>query len=287
MLDLVLFIVISSLLFVIFKLFEVYKVQTLYAIIVNYTVASLVGLLFFEGDVTLSEMVLKPWLPYTVALGLLFIVVFNLTGRTSQQMGVSVASVASKMSLVIPVLFGIVLYHEQLSFLTILGVLMALAAVYFTSVKEESIALKTTSIALPLLLFIGSGLIDASIKLLQERFMQSADFALFSSTVFGAAALFGILLVFLRSFVTPLKVNFRNVLGGIALGIPNYFSIFFLLRALQYKGLSSASLFTIANVAVVLLSTLLGILLFKEKLSLKNWGGIALAVFSIVLVILF
>lgn len=77
------------------------------------------------------------------------------------------------------------------------------------------------------------------------------------------------------------------MLGGIALGIPNYFSIFFLLRALQNDRWNSASIFTINNVAIVMFSTVLGIMLFNEKLSLTNWLGIMLAIISILLVALF
>ncbi len=285
--DLLFCIVLSSLLFVIFKLFKVYRVQTMYAIIVNYAVACAVGFLFFDGDVSILQVVNKPWLPYTMALGLLFILVFNVTAKTAQQLGVSVASVASKMSLVIPVIFGIILYNEYLSLLTIIGILLALAAVYFTSLKNDSLVIKLESLRLPLLLFIGSGLVDASIKFFQEKLVAPSDFALFTATVFGSAALFGVMSILLMWFKTPLKVNYRNLLAGVALGIPNYFTIFFLLRALKYEGLNSASIFTVINVAVVLLSTLLGILFFKEKLSLKNWGGIALAVLSIILVVLF
>jgi len=83
------------------------------------------------------------------------------------------------------------------------------------------------------------------------------------------------------------KITFRNILGGVALGVPNYFSIYFLLKALQHDSLNSASVFTINNVAIVMLSTLLGIIIFKERLSFKNWAGIGLAVISILLVALF
>jgi len=110
---------------------------------------------------------------------------------------------------------------------------------------------------------------------------------LFSAIVFYAAAIIGVIFILLKSIKNPLKINFKNILGGIVLGVPNYFSIYYLLRALQNNTINSASLFTINNVAVVLFSTLLGILLFKEKVSLKNWGGIALAVVSILLVALF
>ncbi len=287
MLDLVLSVLFSSLIFVIFKLFDTYKVETLYAIITNYLVACTVGLLYYQGEISITDIPQKPWFWGTLSLGLLFIIVFNLMAAASQRNGVAVASVATKMSFVLPVLFGVYVYHEQLGIIKILGMILALVAVYFASVKEKSVSIKKPSLLLPILVFIGSGLIDTSLKYIQESYIEEKEFALFSSTVFASAATIGVLFILLKSIKKPLKVNFRNILGGIVLGVPNYFSIYFLLRALQNDTLNSASIFTINNVAIVMFSTLLGIILFREKISLKNWGGILLAVISILLVAFF
>ena len=277
----------SSFIFVVFKLFTRYKVETLFAIIVNYVVACSVGLYFYRGSVALHEVPEKPWFFGTVTLGILFIVIFNLIAATAQNVGVSVASVATKMSLVVPVLFGVVVYHEQLGALKILGILLALAAVYFASSKEKSVDFKKASLLLPLSVFLGSGIIDTSIKYIQEYHVKEVDYPIFSATVFAAAAVTGILFILFKSFKSPVKITIRNILGGIALGVPNYCSIYFLLKALQHDSLNSASVFTINNVAIVMLSTLLGIIAFKERLSFKNWVGIGLAVVSILLVALF
>jgi len=223
----------------------------------------------------------------TLALGVLFIIVFNLMAATAQKVGVSVASVATKMSLVIPVIFGVLVYHEKLGPLKILGIILALVAVYFASHKENSPNLKSSTLLLPVLVFLGSGMIDTCLNLFQESYISEAEFPLFSATVFTAAATTGLVLISLMAIKKGIRINLRNVLGGTVLGIVNYFSIFFLLRALQNNALNSASVFTINNVAIVMFSTLLGIFLFKEKISLKNWGGIALAVISILLVALF
>ena len=77
------------------------------------------------------------------------------------------------------------------------------------------------------------------------------------------------------------------MLGGIALGVPNYFSVFFLLKALQFEGLNSAEVFTLNNVSIVVLTTLLGIVLFREHLQWKNWVGVVMAVISILLISLY
>ncbi|TAI49082.1 DMT family transporter [Flagellimonas allohymeniacidonis] len=287
MLDLALSVLCSSLIFVIFKLFDVYNVQTLYAIIVNYLVAFITGTLLYEGSLNLSEVFAQSWFLGTLALGVLFIVIFNLMAKTSQVAGVSVASVATKMSLAIPVVFGMVLYKEQLSVLQILGIVLALAAVYFASIKGNARAVPKKALLLPFLVFLGSGIIDTSMKYFEERHLSNEEVAIFSAMIFGAAAFTGLLFILVNLRKKPLKVNYRNLAGGILLGVPNYFSIFFLLRALQNDLFASASIFTINNVAIVMFSTFLGILLFKERMSIKNWSGILLAVVSIVLVALF
>ena len=284
MIDLTLSVLFSSLIFVIFKLFTQFKVQTLYAIITNYFVAFIVGNLFYSGDIQVSEIPQKSWFWGAFALGLLFILVFNLMAATSQKLGVSVASVATKLSFVIPVIIGVFAYNEDLNAYQITGILMALGAVYFTSLKENSKSYSKLIWLLPILTFIGSGGVDASLAYFEKSQIAKEDLSIFSATVFGCAGCIGISFLLMKSFKTGLKINLRNIIAGICLGIPNFFSIYFLMRALNNKNLASASLFTINNVAIVLFSTLLGILLFKEKLISKNWLGIGLAVLSILLV---
>jgi drug/metabolite transporter (DMT)-like permease len=275
----------SSLIVVVFKLFVRYHVQTLYAIITNYVVACLVGLFFYKGELAIINLPEKSWFWGAMALGVLFILVFNLMAATSQKLGVSVASVATKMSFVLPAILAVVLYNEQIDAIKLLGIAIAILAVYLSSMKQSSGNFKISMLLLPFLVFLGSGIIDSAIKYFQEAHVPETEFALFSAVLFFFAGCSGLLFIGFTSFKQPLKLNPRNILGGIALGIPNFFSIYFLLLALGYKGLSSASIFTANNVGIVVLSTVLGIVLFQEKLSTKNWLGIGLAVISIVLVL--
>ena len=195
MIDLAISILCSSLIFVIFKFFDVYKIQTLYAIITNYIVACLTGLFFYQERVNPIAVYNSSWFWGTFALGLLFILVFNLMARTSQKIGVSVASVASKMSFVIPVIIGILLYNESLSIFKIAGILFAIVAVYFASVKENVITFSKKTLILPFLVFLGSGLIDASINYFREIKLEPSEFPLFSATVFASAATIGLSLI--------------------------------------------------------------------------------------------
>lgn len=285
MIYLLLSIAASSLIFVVFKLFVKYKVNTLHAIIVNYGVACCCGLLLYRGATTVSMIPQQSWFYAAAALGVLFIVVFNLMALTTQRSGLSVVSVATKMSVVIPILFGVFYYKEALGMYKVIGILCALVAVYLASVKaKDGISVKKENLIFPILVFLGSGAIDTSLKFIEGAYVNDSDVPIFSATIFGAAACIGLLVIGYQVVTKTFEFQLKNVLAGIGLGIPNYFSIYMLVKALRQPQFDSSTLFTVNNVAIVMVSTFLGILLFKEKLLPKNWIGIGLAVLSILLV---
>ncbi|PCE63657.1 hypothetical protein [Sediminicola luteus] len=276
----------STFIFLVFKLYPVYKVNTFYAIVTNYWVAFAVGWYYYNGELGFTEVFSMPWFPYTLALGVLFISIFNLMAKTSQTVGVSVASVATKMSLVIPVVLAVWLYKEQMGILRFTGILLALAAVYFASIKESKSGFSYKMLVWPVLVFLGSGAIDASLQYFENNMVAKTDLPVFSATIFGAAGCTGLLIMGYKLFRNATLPKVKDGLGGLALGVPNFFSIFFLLKALG--GFEETSVvFTVNNVAIVMVTTLLGIVLFQEKLSTKNWIGISMAVISIVMVAYF
>jgi len=275
----------SSFIFVLFKLFQKFGLNTFQAIVFNYFFACTVGYFVFIKEIDITQIYLKPWFPGTLILGVLFIAVFYLAAITAQRSGLSVVSVATKMSVAIPVLFGILYFKESSGIVKVIGIVLALAAVYLTSLKSrKGIAIKKENLIFPILVFLGSGIIDTSLKFLESSYVNKTDVALFSSTIFFVAGTIGTGALIVQGFMGTLRITGKNILGGIALGIPNFFSIYFLVMALRSEGFESSSIFTINNVAIVLVSTVLGIALFREKLIPKNWIGIALAIISILLV---
>ena len=126
MVDLILSILSSALIFVAFKLFPKYKVYTLYGIVVNYATAASLGMLFYFGSADKLWPGYQPWMLGCVILGILFILVFNLMARTAQEIGVGIASVATKMSLVVPVLFGLLFYKEKTEGFQLIGIVWLL-----------------------------------------------------------------------------------------------------------------------------------------------------------------
>ncbi len=280
MIYLLLSILSSTGIFVLFKLFSKYNINTLQAIVINYVTACLCGLALYDGQVKTSEIVQTDWFIPAFGLGFLFIAIFNIMALTAQKNGLSVASVASKMSVIIPIVFGIIVYQESIGTQKIAGIVLALIAVYLTSVKAKDGAVLTQSVYLPILLFFGSGIIDTSVN----HYAPDDDIPLFSATIFAIAGIIGFTILGYKSIKLKSRFKLKSVPFGIALGVVNYCSIYFLLKALRVEGFESSSIFTINNVVIVAISTLIGLLLFKERISKKNWIGILIAMVSIILV---
>ena len=285
MIYLLLSILASTIIFIIFKLFEKFQINIFQAIVVNYCIAFTTGILSYNGTITISQLPNLDWFYYTLILGALFIIVFNLMAITTQKSGLSVVSVATKMSVVVPVLFGLLYYNESLGTVKLIGIAIALIAVYLTSNKsKQGITVNRKSIVLPILVFIGSGIIDTSIKFLEDTYVANNDVPMFSAIIFLAAAIIGFIFIIIQIIRGSFNFEFKNIIAGICLGVPNYFSIYFLVKTLRSDILESSGIFAINNVSIVALSTFAGIFIFKEKLIRKNWIGIALAILSIVLI---
>jgi drug/metabolite transporter (DMT)-like permease len=270
--------------YVVFKLLGKFKINTLYAIVVNYFTACIAGYFSLERSFSLQDTFGQSWLWGATVLGILFIVVFNLMAITTHKSGLSAVSVASKMSVALPIVFVIFYYSEPTGFLKIFGIVLALVAVYLASLKsKKGIRLEKNTMIFPILVFFGSGIIETLIKFLEQNYIAKEDVALFSTIVFICAAIIGIFAAIFQFLKNKIKFTYKELLGGIALGIPNYYSIYFFIQALR-SDMPSTTVFIINNVAIVILSTLLGIFFFQEKLLRKNWIGIALAIVSIILV---
>ncbi|MFN4083737.1 MAG: EamA/RhaT family transporter [Bacteroidia bacterium] len=269
-----------------FKLFERYKVDTLQAIIANYITCILLGL-FLMNDSSITEK-LKQFTgyEYTLFLGFLFISIFLSIAKTAQTISVSASMVAAKLSVVIPVVASVFLYNEALSMFKMAGIILSLIAVWFISNKDEDAHLKDNKyLLLPLIVFIGSGLIDTMLKLMQSKFIPPLNEALIVTLVFANAFAFGVLYLSYQTITGKTTINLKSLVWGVFLGLPNYFSMFFLVKTLTL--FDASMIFPINNIGIVGLSTFAGIWFFNEKLNNLNKAGLVLAILSIIVISLF
>lgn len=283
MIYLLLSVIFASSLFVILKYFEKFQINNFQAIVVNYFVAFSMGFLLSDKTVSVNFIVSKPWFLGSIILGSLFITIFNVTALTAQRGGLSVASVAGKMSLVIPVLFGIIVYKESFSIFKFIGIILALLAVYLTSKKSNGVEFNKSILFLTFILFLGAGTIDTLIKYIEINYVATNEITYYIATTFLIAGCIGIVILTFKILFKKTTIKFKNIVGGIVLGIPNYFSLYFLIKTLQHPTMESSTIFTINNVLIVMLTTILGVVLFKEYLSTRNKIGILLAVLAILM----
>jgi len=277
----------STIIYIVFKTFKSFNINVLNALVLNYITAAVLGFSLQSTSVNLTSLPSFSWFVPAAFLGILFICIFYLMAMTTEKHGMSVVSVASKMSLSIPVIFVIFYYNEVVTVLKLAGIILALCSVYLVSSgKNEKLDVKFKNLLLPFGVFLGSGIIETSIKILQQDFVPSEETPVFSASIFMFAALTGIVIFSIRFIRKKIFIRVKDILAGIALGVPNYFSIYFLIEALRNPNLDSSIVFVINNVSIVLLSTIVGILLFKEYLFRRNKIGIIIAVVSIILVAL-
>ena len=279
----------TSYLTISFKILERFDIPILQAIAVNYFICVITGSVVKGSWPVDKTTIHQPWLLWSLVLGSMFIILFNVFAYTTQKLGVAVASFANKLSLVIPFVFSIYLYNEEWTWLKIVGIVLALLAVVFTCYPaRQSERLRSLNKAyyffLPVILFVGSGLMDTIIKYVEQTHLNESNYNDFLIVAFVIAALIGFLIMGVLLVTRKIKFDRRSILAGIAIGIPNYFSIWFLVNVLkQYKGNSSA-IIPINNMGIVLLSSVLAWLMFKEKLSALNWVGVILALGAIALI---
>src|SRR5687767_12992973 len=106
-------IVLSSWLTLSFKVVERLKIDSFQAIVFNYITCVITGSIV-NGEFPISSIQRpEPWLGWGVFMGIIFISVFNVVAFTAQKVGIAAASVAYKLSLVIPFAFSIWLYGEK------------------------------------------------------------------------------------------------------------------------------------------------------------------------------
>lgn len=284
MIYLLLSITASLVIFIIFKLLQKFEVNTFQTIVVNYIVAFGFGIMADQSTKGVSGVIEAKWFLGSVVVGAMFIGLFTLMARTAQKNGLSVVSVASKMSVIIPIIFGILLYGEGLGHQKLAGIILALVSVYLVSVKSKTSVNFKKNLLLPVLLFFGSGISDTYINHLQNTAISEENIPLFSACVFGFAGVIGIFILAFQKIKYNTQFDLKSILGGILLGLANYASLFYVIKALQVKNIESSTFFTLNNVSIVMASTLIGLLVFKEHLTKKNWMGIGTALIAIYLV---
>ena len=277
-------IILNVLISAIFKLFPRYKIDALQAIVANYCVCVLTGSIFIGHVPYTAASVHEPWFPWALLMGAGFISIFNLIAYCTRIDGITTTTIANKLSLVIPVVFSVFLYNELVGGLKILGILLAFPAVYLTSrVKGDDN--QPQNLTLPLLLFISSGLLDTLMKYMQYTYLGTQALqAVYTVYCFSVAATIGIIIITTLLLLKKISFHWRNLVAGVCIGIPNYFSIYFLIRLLDSNVFQSSTAIPVLNIGILVASAIAAIVFFRERANAQRITGLVLSIIAILLI---
>ena len=274
-------IVSSTAIYVIFRWAKNYSCKLNALITINYLTATILGFVFLLRFNIRPFIENNQWLPFGIALGVLYILMFFLIGTSSQKAGITVTTLANKLSLVFPVFFSLFWFDEKITALKYFGLAGAIAAVLLTLYKKDIKKTNLLYFILPVAIFFGSGFIDSFIKYVQAFQISDQQSAAYASFVFFTAFVLGVLTTTINSIGKKNRFHTPTFLLGILLGIANFGSLFFILNALNRSNLESSLVFALNNMLIVSLSAVLGYFIFHERLNRINLAGIVLAVLSL------
>jgi drug/metabolite transporter (DMT)-like permease len=279
---LILSILISTLFGISFKIIAVNNIKSFQAIVINYLVAGSLGFITTSSDVTPFTVFAQKWTWVAIGLGIVFVSSLFVIAETTARSGISVAQVSNRMAVVIPISVAVMYYGDALTVFKVAGIILAIVSVYLVSHKEESGREKQKLWWLfPLVIFICSGIIDSSINYAQRFLLSENDFDAFLSTVFMTAFVFGFLVLLYQLCIQKHAFQAKAIPAGAILGAINFGTMYFIVKALNSNVLEPSALFPVNNLSILTLSTIISVLVFKEKLSGKNWLGIALSLLAI------
>jgi uncharacterized membrane protein len=188
--------------------------------------------------------------------------------------------------MVIPILIGIILFKEEITFFKILGIFLALGAIVFSSKEDKkSKKLSKMNIIILFLLFIGQGLADGILNWGQRNILNSENMNLFFTMIFLSAGFAGGLYSIFKIKTSNLVMDKKSIFWGITLGIPNYLTLLYFIRSLKNELFSSYQVFPIVNIGVIVMCTILSVIIFKEKVSIFKWIGVGFGILAISLIL--
>ena len=283
MIYLVLAIVFSTGVFVTMRIFKRFEMDNHQALMWNYIFATVTGFLICRQYDTIPQLVHEPWFGLSLLTGFWFIFTYLLMTASTQSSGITITSLSSKLSVVLPTLAGVLIFHEHLNLKVSIGIVLALVALVLVVGGNggKTDKFQVTKLLLPLLIFFGTGIGDILMKLNEQR--NTADnMGFMIAFIYAIAMLFSVILVAYDIIGGKSKWQTKSLVGGIALGVINFFSTYCVFHAMRY--FDNVILFPIYNIGVVCLTALVGWLMFKEKLTWKNYLGLAIAIIAVVLI---
>lgn len=272
----------SVLVAVLIKLARKQQINVQQLVLWNYpTTVALTYFLFTPNlqEVQIASLPFRFYIPLMVLLPTLFIFI----ALAVKYSGIVKTDVAQRMSLFIPLIASFALFGEVIQMNKIIGIIVGLIAVVCSVSWGKSTNSKTNRNSIyPILVFVGMGFIDILFKQIAQY--KEIPYTTSMFFVFIGAMLFGFLILAYQTLERESRLDKSAIVWGLILGLFNFANIYYYMKAHRAIADNPSIVFTAMNVGVIVLGSLVGIIAFREKMSLINIIGLMLAVVSIFLI---
>lgn len=247
----------------------------------NYPTTVALTYFLFRPDIGVLQEVTLPYL-YYLPLAIMLPCLFIFIALAVRYSGIVKTDVAQRMSLFIPLIASFVLFNEAVQVRKIIGILIGVVAVICSVSWRDQEDKPNSKNIYPFIVFIGMGFIDILFK--QVAQYKNIPYTTSMFLVFVGAMIFAFMILLYFSWTNRQRWDKDAILWGLFLGLFNFANIYYYMRAHRAISDNPSIVFTTMNVGVIVLGSLVGVFVFKEKLTLLNKIGLLLAVISIILI---
>lgn len=274
MVYLILAILSSALISVLMRISEKYSRSGIAMLAMNYLMCCLLGVVHAGGTQLFPR---TAGMGLTVLLaaisGILYLSGFVLMQWNIPRNGVVLTATFMKLGVIVPTAVSILVFGENPRVSQFIGIALAICAIFLMQGKGE----KGASSILDL---IGVMLAGGGGDVMAKVFDETAPAALKNQFLLYIFIVAFILCVFLCAMKRQ-KPEWMDILFGLAIGIPNYYSARFLLLSIsEIPAMVAYPSFSVGTIIVVALAGVLG---FKEKLNRRKLAALCIILASLVL----
>ncbi|ALM47436.1 transporter [Flavobacterium psychrophilum] len=265
---------------ILFKISRRYNVTIPQVVTWNYVFAILLCYLFFSPD-TSEVNTSSPWAIYA-PLMLLMPSIFLFLALSIKHMGIVKTDTAQRLSLFIPILAAWFIFKEDFNTLKIIGLCVGFPAILMILSRQDTN--KSNNWIYPAIVLIGFGIVDILFKQIALYTTLAYTTSLF--IVFCGSLVVSAIAATIQIVSGKQKFGVVNLAFGALIGIFNFGNILFYLKAHKAFAENPSTVFAAMNMGVIILGSLAGIIIFKEKVTKLNYFGLFLALTAIVIITL-
>ena len=266
----------SALVSVIMRLSDRKVTGNIAMLTVNYLMCFLVAWLTSgSGSLIPAAEGLDGALTMGVINGALYLAAFVLLQINVRRNGVVLSSTFMKLGLLVSIAVSVLFFGEKPDALQIIGFCLAVAAIVLINFKRGSRGGADFKLGLILMLLTG-GMADAMSKIFEELGNPILEPQFLLWTFLVALLLCAVLMWKKGQFPGKWEILF-----GLLIGVPNFYSAKFLLGALEH--IPAVIVYPVYSVATILTVSIVGVLAFRERLEKRQWAGLVLILAALVL----